>query len=650
MYCPNCGTFNQEWSRYCTGCGAQLQVGLSGDGKASPGLSENDREQEFANGDSVKRKDEAGIGLLQEMGRSTAYLAAVICFSVSIVISIFAAGYVSSSFAESIIDLLRMMDLDGNLQSVESMLSQYSGTMGSAGFFSALLTSIPEILTASGLWMLFLECRKNEQSIFSTSGFTIIYVVTVIKYVLLIIGAAVFVIGGFFVILGVSSAAGENSGGGTITAVLVFLLLAAAILIIPFFYYTRLLKMISTSKQMALKARRKAKMSTFVGVMTIISAVASFGGVIISAPAGKLANLLAGAASICFAIVIFTFRDRLDAAKNISRDNEHVQMKLNPEDLEFQRMQEFLKSDDYDPDQTIVEGFSDFIARKHRTITPGIDPNATIVDNNPFDYNPTNDSRNSRESFGDYYTDDSHKGLDKSTIFDYIEEKPAYSVQNPDFVQSVDDPFSDREKPILFEKAEQERLAREKAEQERLAREKAEQERLAREKAERERAEQERLAREKAERERAEQERLAREKAEQERLERERVERERFKKEQEEIRFTKETTVLNTEAIGQPHILLIRKRNNMQTEIVAQTLRMGRNVADVDYLIKDNPAVGRHHADIIFRDGTYYIIDRNSTNHVYIDGKMIPPGQEIALQDYAEIQLADEPFVFQVLR
>ena len=115
-----------------------------------------------------------------------------------------------------------MMDLDGSLQSVESMLSQYSGTMGSAGFFSALLTSIPEILTASGLWMLFLECRKNEQSIFSTSGFTIIYVVTVIKYVLLIIGAAVFVIGGFFVILGVSSAAGENSGGGTITAVLVF--------------------------------------------------------------------------------------------------------------------------------------------------------------------------------------------------------------------------------------------------------------------------------------------------------------------------------------------------------------------------------------------------------------------------------------------
>ena len=67
MYCPNCGTFNQEWSRYCTGCGAQLQVGLSGDGKASPGLSENDREQEFANGDSVKRKDEEmlyGVSLL----------------------------------------------------------------------------------------------------------------------------------------------------------------------------------------------------------------------------------------------------------------------------------------------------------------------------------------------------------------------------------------------------------------------------------------------------------------------------------------------------------------------------------------------------------------------------------------------------------
>ena len=71
---------------------------------------------------------------------------------------------------------------------------------------------------------------------------------------------------------------------------------------------------------------------------------------------------------------------------------------------------------------------------------------------------------------------------------------------------------------------------------------------------------------------------------------------------------------------------------------------------DVDYLIKDNPAIGRHHADIIFRDGTYYIIDKNSTNHVYIDGRMIHPGQETALPDHAEIQLADEVFVFQVLR
>ena len=63
-------------------------------------------------------------------------------------------------------------------------------------------------------------------------------------------------------------------------------------------------------------------------------------------------------------------------------------------------------------------------------------------------------------------------------------------------------------------------------------------------------------------------------------------------------------------------------------------------------MIRDNSAIGRHHADIVFHDGEYFIIDLNSTNHVYVNGTMIPQNQEIHLQNQSTIRLADEEFTF----
>ena len=44
------------------------------------------------------------------------------------------------------------------------------------------------------------------------------------------------------------------------------------------------------------------------------------------------------------------------------------------------------------------------------------------------------------------------------------------------------------------------------------------------------------------------------------------------------------------------------------------------------------------------------IIDKSSVNHVYINGRIIPPEKEIPLPDNAEIRLADEIFLFKVER
>ena len=104
-----------------------------------------------------------------------------------------------------------------------------------------------------------------------------------------------------------------------------------------------------------------------------------------------------------------------------------------------------------------------------------------------------------------------------------------------------------------------------------------------------------------------------------------------------------------TASLVHPEAHLTRLRNQQLVIMREPLLRIGRSLKDVDYVIHGNPAIGRHHADIIFREGHYYIVDRNSKNHVYVDGEMIPSSEEILLPDHAVVRFADEEFAFQVI-
>jgi hypothetical protein len=111
-----------------------------------------------------------------------------------------------------------------------------------------------------------------------------------------------------------------------------------------------------------------------------------------------------------------------------------------------------------------------------------------------------------------------------------------------------------------------------------------------------------------------------------------------------------ETTSLDEATLRQPHAYLFRVRDNTEFAINIPFLRIGRSSSLSDYVIEDNPAIGRHHADIVCHGTDFSIIDNNSVNHVYVDGSIIPAGQEIPLPDQAEIRLADETFLFKVER
>ena len=109
-----------------------------------------------------------------------------------------------------------------------------------------------------------------------------------------------------------------------------------------------------------------------------------------------------------------------------------------------------------------------------------------------------------------------------------------------------------------------------------------------------------------------------------------------------------QTTIISNNAQYKPMPFLIRKRTNQKIDINKDVFKIGKQSSYVDYFIPDNAAISRSHASIITRDNRYYIIDTNSTNHTYIEGRMISPNQEFEIKGGQIIRLANEDFEFHV--
>lgn len=120
-----------------------------------------------------------------------------------------------------------------------------------------------------------------------------------------------------------------------------------------------------------------------------------------------------------------------------------------------------------------------------------------------------------------------------------------------------------------------------------------------------------------------------------------------------------ETTVLSME-IGETAILsqdmqddadsvektvyIIRKKNGDKRKIHKSEFKIGKEASYVDFSIEDNLSISRSHANIIRENGRFYIMDNNSTNHTYVDNKIVMPGEKIELFHTSQIRLADEEF------
>lgn len=106
-----------------------------------------------------------------------------------------------------------------------------------------------------------------------------------------------------------------------------------------------------------------------------------------------------------------------------------------------------------------------------------------------------------------------------------------------------------------------------------------------------------------------------------------------------------ETTVLGG---GQsvPTAYLIRKKNNERITITKQVFKLGKERRKVDYCVSDNTNISRTHADIVYKNGEFYIVDNKATNGTSVNGASVAAGQERKIMNNDTIKLADEEFQF----
>ena len=110
-----------------------------------------------------------------------------------------------------------------------------------------------------------------------------------------------------------------------------------------------------------------------------------------------------------------------------------------------------------------------------------------------------------------------------------------------------------------------------------------------------------------------------------------------------------ETTVLSPSQLEPvPTAFLLRLKYNERVPITGDDFRIGKERSTVSYFISDNTAVSRNHASIIVKNCRFYVVDHNSTNHTYVNGKLIPSNVEVEIVNGMKIRFANEEFEFKI--
>ena len=528
MYCPKCGTQNDDKSMYCRSCGTALRQSPAGQGfgAAANGAAPGSGVQTRGMGRKAY-ENASGAEALRELILSVLFLVAVISLSVQVGLGVLSAISGYSPYAAMINEILN-----------ESGLSYYTGysyqlndIMSRTSVISAITSNGPAILICASLWIQYVYARNRSQ-VMGTTGFTMIRVIMIIRIVGTALGALLVVVACF---IGAGVASRYSDSGPVIAGVAVVIIATVAVCALVIFYYLKILKMLDSAVNMISRDRKTVPASMFVIVLTFVSAgiqaLSAFGSLAGRSPVAFLSNAAGAAAGIAFGLLMQQYNQLSDGS---GASPGLKNMRYTPGRM---------IQDPVNVPYTPAGGGS---APVNVPYTPAGGGSA------PVNVPPYTPGSVPPAPGGD-------PGVPPAPHFDQEPVQiPYYNMfPKPDTVVIQD------ENDLLMRQ-----------------------------------------------------------------------------------RFADEGTLVLGEDQNVPPARLVHAGDHQEIKITKPMFTIGKSYGRVDYFVENNPAVSRQHARIEYRDGSFFIVDMNSTNHVYVDGEMIRAQTPVQIRDGQIIRLADEVYTF----
>ena len=307
MFCPNCGAYLNDGTRFCSKCGSAQPIAQPAQVRYVQSAPNS-----LAGGNS---RAEQVHNAVRKLGGSPLFLIVCICYTLAQLIALVNLFVPNDLFA-SLYPLLRQMGM--SYRDIQDILAGASASSGIAGF----LGMIPGILIMSGLWMVYGTCISRNNRL-GTGGLTMIQVINILYLVFFGLGILILLI----VLLIAVAATGSLGGYGNDMAnaagigMLVAFFLIAGIAAFVFVYYIKILTTISKVKETIRTGIPNRKVSGFVAVMcfisggfSVLSGLISTAGLVfasLSTILTILSSLLSGALMILIGVLIFLYKSKM---------------------------------------------------------------------------------------------------------------------------------------------------------------------------------------------------------------------------------------------------------------------------------------------------------------------------------------------------
>lgn len=290
-FCSNCGTEIPSQSRYCPNCGTDA---------GAPAVST--QQSYAATPAAAAPKATTVAGVLQEMCASPLAIIMLALYSLGIIFSIASSGGILS-----IISSLMTKIYGYSYYGYGSEISELIGMLDGVGVSYGVISAIPTIIMAIGLWLLWASARTGRPQ---TTGMTMIQVILTIQCV------CSFISTGTYAILGIVLAVRIYEWAkGTAIGLMLLLWLVAGVYAVIGVFYLKSIKIVKTIKSSILTAVASDALSNFVGIVAMILGGASLLYGLVFLFLGSFSTffngLCSGGSSLLMALMLFTYRNRM---------------------------------------------------------------------------------------------------------------------------------------------------------------------------------------------------------------------------------------------------------------------------------------------------------------------------------------------------